>query len=93
MDALWTDAVAEDLRVPMPTPLPFGLDMRPKRAVKLMGSFKDPLMVLSSYPTADPDSTVHLDFSTVNDMLKSSLGRPLVKLSFHIANFRVTRVC
>jgi hypothetical protein len=58
-----------------------------------MGSFGDPPMVLSPYPTADPDSTIHPNFATVNDMSNSSIARLLVKLSFRVANFRTTGVC
>jgi hypothetical protein len=90
MDILWAEAVAGEARVPtlLPDPLPTGLDMRTEGAVKPMGSLDDPVMIFSSYPTADPKSTVHMAFGTVSDMSNQSMARLLVKIGFHVANLR-----
>ena len=79
-----------EVDVSLPDILPVGLDMRPDYFVKPMGSFEDPLMVIYSYPTFDPTSSVHLSYSTANYMSDESMSSLLVELGFNMANVRTT---
>ncbi|CAO2656299.1 Nn.00g051020.m01.CDS01 [Neocucurbitaria sp. VM-36] len=91
MDSLWQEGVdGEQKVVALGLAIPQGLDMRPAYLVKPFGSFDDPLLVLSSYPTADPASTVHLDYGIANDLSNSSMSRLYTKLGFHVAGYRTT---
>lgn len=46
------------------------------------------MMWLSSFPTADPKSTVHLDYGTVNDMSNRSMAALYAKFGLDEANVR-----
>lgn len=86
MDAFWQEAVDGEARVSQNLlDLPDGLDMRPDWLVKPFGDFTDPLLVLSSYPTADPRSSVHLSYGMTNDLSNRSMAWLYAKLGFHVA--------
>lgn len=92
MDEMWTAAVnAESALIAAKSFVaPTGVDMRPQMLVKLFGSLDDPLLVLSSYPTADPLSTVHMEYGVCNDLSNTCMGRLYTKLGFHLSDFRTT---
>ncbi|KAI4655622.1 hypothetical protein J4E93_000336 [Alternaria ventricosa] len=92
VDALWAEVTRDECRVPLPSTPTTGLDMRPDYLVKPFGSPEDPLMVISSYPTSDPTSSLHMSYSTVNDMSNQSIAVLLIKLGYNVANVRTTGV-
>jgi len=67
-----------------------GVDTRPEYLVKPFGSLKDPLMMISSYPTADEKSTVHLEYATVNDLSNIGMSQLYVKAGYHDVQTRKT---
>ena len=92
VDALWAEASRDECRIPLPSTPTIGLDMRPDYLVKPFGSPEDPLMVMSSYPTYDPTSSLHMAYSTLNDMSNQSIAMLLIKLGYNVANVRTTGV-
>ena len=64
------------------------LDMSERLLFKSSGSADDSLMVLSSYPTADVNSTVHLAYGTNDDMSSQSMWLLYSKMGFHVADIR-----
>ncbi|KAI4680921.1 uncharacterized protein J4E88_005425 [Alternaria novae-zelandiae] len=64
------------------------LDMSGRLLVKPCGSPNDSLMVLSSYPTADVNLTVHLAYGTIDDMSNPSMWLLYSKMGFHVADIR-----
>ena len=92
MDSLWKKAVEAEKAIAASASLtlPAGVDMREELLVKPFGSLDDPLLVLTSYPTLDPTSTVHLAYGMTNDMSNQCMSRLYTKLGFHVANFRTT---
>ncbi|KAI4928326.1 uncharacterized protein J4E92_005811 [Alternaria infectoria] len=64
------------------------LDISERLLVKPCGSPNDSLMVLSSYPTADVNSTVHLAYGTNDDMSNQSMWLLYSKIGFHVADIR-----
>jgi len=92
VDALWTEASRDECRVALPSVPTTGLDMRPDYLVKPFGSPEDPLMVMTSYPTSDPSSSLHMAYGTINDMSQRSMAMLLIKLGYNVANVRTTGV-
>jgi len=92
VDALWAEASHDECRVALSSVPTTGLDMRPDYLVKPFGSPEDPLMVMSSYPTSDPTSSLHMSYSTINDMSNQSIAVLLIKLGYNVANVRTTGV-
>ena len=91
MDAHWGQAIdAEKALDPVqdPTDDLAWLDMSERLLVKPSGSPDDSLMVLSSYPTADVNSTVHLPYGTIDDMSNPSIWLLYSKMGFHVADIR-----
>ena len=62
--------------------------MDPSLLCKPVGSLDDTLMIVSSYPTADPRSTVHLRYGTVDDLSNASMWTFYSKLGYHVATIR-----
>jgi hypothetical protein len=51
--------------------------------VKLFGSSGAPILILSSYPTKSERSTVHMNYSTVNDTSDICVFDLYAKLGLH----------
>jgi hypothetical protein len=66
MDDIWVTAVEAEARLVVPETQ--GLDMDVRYLVKPVGSPYSAVMVLSSYPTKDPRSIVHVEYGTVDDL-------------------------
>jgi hypothetical protein len=90
MDDLWRKAVEEEARLAVPEV--DGLDMDVKYLVKPAGSLSSTLMVLGSYPTMDPHSTVLLEYSTTDDLSNVSMFMLYAKLGLHKANVQKSGV-
>jgi hypothetical protein len=91
MDDLWRQAVAGEQRLfATDMAVPEGLSTEPEHLVKPFGSLTDELLVISSYPTADPASSVHLKFATTNDLSNWSMARLYAKLGYHNIQERKT---
>lgn len=91
MDTLWHEGVDGETKVvALGLSLPQGLDMWPSNLVKPFGSLSDPLLVLVSYPTAHPTSTVHFEYGMTNDLSSSLMSRLYTKLGYHVADYRKT---
>ncbi|KAF2033370.1 hypothetical protein EK21DRAFT_86472 [Setomelanomma holmii] len=82
MDELWDAAVKREQELDL-GPLPNGLRLEGESLVKPFNTFQDPLMVMGSYPTKDPSSSVHLSFGMVNDVSNISMFMLYAKLGFH----------
>jgi hypothetical protein len=90
MDDIWVTAVEAEAQLVVPETQ--GLDMDVRYLVKPVGSPYSAVMVLSSYPTKDPRSTVHVEYGTVDDLWKISMFLLYAKLGLHKANSRSTGV-
>ncbi|KAJ8112197.1 hypothetical protein OPT61_g5384 [Boeremia exigua] len=90
MDIVWQEAVVAEQAMGISTDVTLGLDMRPEYLMKPFGGPEDPLLVVFSYPTADPTITVHLNYAVSNDLSNQSMGRLYTKLGFHKADIRTT---
>lgn len=58
MDILWRHAYVGEKAVPLKQ-IPAWLNMEEDNLVKPTGPLRDSLMIISSYPTTDGNSTVH----------------------------------
>jgi len=86
MDSMWQGSVEGERQLHLPkNELPIGFTMEPESLVKPFGSLDDPLLVVSSYPTNDPMSTVHLAYGTTNDMSSICMFMMYMKLGLHNA--------
>lgn len=84
MDLLWNEAVAVEQRLfDNSIEVPAGLSTQPEYLVKPFGLFSHPLMIISSYPTVDENSSVHLRYGTVNDLSNTSMARLYAKTGYH----------
>ena len=68
--------------------IPAGLSTDQASLVKPFGSFNAPLLVLSSYPTLDKKSSVHLKYATTNDLSNQCMLTLYMKLGFHKLGIR-----
>ncbi|KAH3941317.1 hypothetical protein HBH98_222750 [Parastagonospora nodorum] len=62
--------------------LPQGLNMKPSYLVNLAGTLQAPMVILSSYPTEDPTSTLHLDYA-IDDMTNVCMLARYARLGLH----------
>lgn len=88
MDALWEQAMREEHEITETIDTPTGFEKAPSHTVKPFGSLNDSLLCISSYPTLDALSTVHLDYGIVADMSNQSIARLYTKLGLHVATMR-----
>jgi hypothetical protein len=87
MDAAWIEAVEGEKMLDHPD-LPSGFEMPDDYLVRPFGSFEDPLLVLSSYPTAKPGSSVQINYGMVNDISNQCKFMLYAKLGYHISDLR-----
>ncbi len=88
MDRIWLNAVKIERELDLPMPLPDGLTMEEESLVKPSGRIDDPQLVISTYPTKNPKSTVHLRYGVVNDLSNLSMFNLCAELGFHMPGIR-----
>ncbi|KAF2827243.1 hypothetical protein CC86DRAFT_405380 [Ophiobolus disseminans] len=87
MDQFWEEEVAAEAALEF-GPLPVRLSMKPEHFVKHVGSPEMILMLISSYPTLHPDSSVHLEYGTSDDLGNESQFLLFSKLGYHKVRLR-----
>ncbi len=93
MDQMWDEAVSAEQELMQDDNLKTkrdGLSYQREYLVKPLGGPDDPLLVISSYPTSDPATSVHLEYGTTNDMSNPCMARLYTKLGLHQAELRST---
>jgi hypothetical protein len=91
MDDIWEQAVPGEAQL-NPSSLPQELSMHPQHLVKPVGSLQAPVAVLCSYPTLDANSTVQLDFATIDDISNQSISTLYCKLEYNKLNIQPTEL-
>ncbi|KAI4655854.1 hypothetical protein J4E93_000570 [Alternaria ventricosa] len=96
-DLLWKHSVDGERALDLgdPSLLPKWLNMSEDGLVKPIDSFTDTLLLISSYPTASEEGSVHNRYGTVDDMSNVCMWMLYAKSGYHMADLRshgVTRI-
>lgn len=91
VDELWTSLGKGEAELDLGI-LPQGLTMKREHLIKPIGSPEAPLLVVSSYPTLDPTSSVHLDYSTVDDVSSACIFTLSAKFRYNKANINRSEI-
>ncbi|KAI4697886.1 uncharacterized protein J4E84_001020 [Alternaria hordeiaustralica] len=89
-DLLWKHSVDGERALDLGDPrvLPRWLNMSEDGLVKPIGSFTNTLLLISSYPTALEEGSVHNRYSTVDDMSNVCMWMLYTKFGYHVADLR-----
>ena len=89
-DLLWKHAVDGERALDLgdASLLPKWLNMSEDGLVKPVGSFTETLLLISSYPTASDEGSVHNRYGTVDDMSNVCMWMLYAKFGFHVADIR-----
>ncbi|KAI4927598.1 hypothetical protein J4E85_006110 [Alternaria conjuncta] len=89
-DLLWKHSVDGERALDLggPSLLPRWLNMSEDGLVKPIGSFTNTLLLISSYPTALEEGSVHNRYSTVDDMSNVCMWMLYTKFGYHVADLR-----
>ncbi|KAI4922049.1 hypothetical protein J4E90_000477 [Alternaria incomplexa] len=88
MDYAWGQAVEGEHAIELPETMDNWIDMSEGNLVKPTGSLLDTLLIVSSYPTAKEDSTVHRSYGTTLDISNESMFMIYTKLGHHVSSIR-----
>lgn len=84
IDSLWDEAIAGEQQLfHSGMEVPAGLDTRLEYLVKPFGSLTDLLLVISSYLTADVNSSVQLNYAMTNDLSHMCMSQLYAKAGYH----------
>ncbi|KAI4627515.1 uncharacterized protein J4E87_004079 [Alternaria ethzedia] len=89
-DLLWKHSADGERALDLGDPdlLPRWLNKSEDGLVKPIGSFTDTLLLISSYPTASEEGSVHNRYGTVDDMSNVCMWMLYAKFGFHVADIR-----
>ena len=87
-DLLWKHSVDGEHALDLgdPSLLPKWLNMSEHGLVKPIGSFTNNLLLISSYPTASEEGSVHNHYGTVDDMSNGCMWMLYAKFGYHVAD-------
>jgi len=89
IDDLFSEYAKKERKLNLPNVLS-GLDMRPNTLVEPAGSTKSLLLIVSSYPTLNVHSSIHIKYGSVNDILNMSMFTLYAKLGLYRADICTT---